>query len=101
MLADRAGVTPEVRVVDLRAADRPAGADPNGSRDWHHRWVVRMHKVRQWYPSEQQHKILYRSQRRRSSTSWWKRASATVTISPASSSWASWSSAPSGGRGSP
>jgi hypothetical protein len=27
---------------------------------WHHRWVVRMHKVRQWYPSEQRHKVIYR-----------------------------------------
>jgi hypothetical protein len=23
------------------------------------RWVVRMHKVRQWYPSEQCHKVIY------------------------------------------
>ncbi|MGD9527427.1 MAG: hypothetical protein AB7V44_11625 [Pseudonocardia sp.] len=38
-------------------ADTPGTAS---ARDWQHRWVVRMHKVRQWYPSEQRHKILYR-----------------------------------------
>ena len=27
---------------------------------WNHRWVVRMHKVRQWYPSEQRHNMIYR-----------------------------------------
>jgi hypothetical protein len=32
----------------------------HAGRDWQHRWVVRMHKVRQWYPSLQQHKVLYR-----------------------------------------
>lgn len=50
---------PETRVVQLRRTDQPTGAGPAG-RDWQHRWVVRMHKVRQWYPSLQQHKILYR-----------------------------------------
>lgn len=58
--AERAGVAPEVRVVNVRTTDRPADSDPAGGRDWHHRWVVRMHKVRQWYPSEQRHKIIYR-----------------------------------------
>lgn len=61
MTAERAGVSPEVRVVQLR----PSGQEPEesttaGGRDWHHRWVVRMHKVRQWYPSEQRHKVIYR-----------------------------------------
>jgi hypothetical protein len=28
--------------------------------DWSHRWVVQMHKVRQWYPSQQQNKIILR-----------------------------------------
>lgn len=58
--AERAGVSPEVRVVDIRAAARPAGESPPTGRDWQHRWVVRMHKVRQWYPSEQRHRVLYR-----------------------------------------
>jgi hypothetical protein len=59
LLAERAGVSPDVRVTtirpDTRTTDRPATA-----RDWQHRWVVRMHKVRQWYPSEQRHRVLYR-----------------------------------------
>lgn len=59
VIAERTGLSPEVRVIRLRqraehASDQPAG------RDWQHRWVVRMHKVRQWYPSEQRHKIIYR-----------------------------------------
>lgn len=37
----------------------PAPAAGTGSRDWQHRSMVRMHKVRQWYPSEQCHKVLY------------------------------------------
>jgi hypothetical protein len=58
--AAHAGVNPDVRVVALRRAgpsDRPAQAGPH---QWHHHWVVRMHKVRQWYPSLQQHKVIYR-----------------------------------------
>ena len=35
-----------------------AQASPHQS---HHHWVVRMHKVRQWYPSLQQHKVIYRA----------------------------------------
>ncbi len=58
--ADRAGVSPEVRVVTIRTGRRTGGGGEPAARDWHHRWVVRMHKVRQWYPSEQRHKILYR-----------------------------------------
>lgn len=69
--AERAGVSPEVRVVQLRTANPSAPADADGDDDavepatdtgerWHHRWVVRMHKVRQWYPSEQRHKVIYR-----------------------------------------
>jgi hypothetical protein len=56
--ADRAGVSPEVRVVTIRPSRRSESTEP-ATRDWQHRWVVRMHKVRQWYPSEQRHKIVY------------------------------------------
>jgi hypothetical protein len=57
--AERTGTSPEVRVVQLRPSNQEPGDIPSG-RDWHHRWVVRMHKVRQWYPSEQRHKVIYR-----------------------------------------
>jgi hypothetical protein len=59
--AARAGVNPDVRVVALRRAG-PSGraAAQAGPHQWHHHWVVRMHKVRQWYPSLQQHKVIYR-----------------------------------------
>ncbi|MFJ3099469.1 hypothetical protein [Streptomyces hydrogenans] len=30
------------------------------SRAYHHRWTVRMHKVRQWYPSTQEHRLIWR-----------------------------------------
>ncbi|MGW0703342.1 hypothetical protein ACWD0A_29350 [Streptomyces sp. NPDC002867] len=29
-------------------------------RTYHHRWPVRMHKVRQWYPSAQEHRLIWR-----------------------------------------
>lgn len=59
--AERAGVSPEVRVVTIRPTARAAtGSTDASAPDWRHRWVVRMHKVRQWYPTEQRHKILYR-----------------------------------------
>lgn len=57
--ADRAGVSSDVRVVQLRPTAATEASD-DGSDRWHHRWVVRMHKVRQWYPSEQRHKVIYR-----------------------------------------
>jgi hypothetical protein len=58
--AERAGVAPDVRVVTIRPTARAADPDAPAARGWQHRWVVRMHKVRQWYPTEQRHKILYR-----------------------------------------
>lgn len=52
ILAERAGVSPDVRIVRLRRIEqtRDEGNADTG-REWHHRWAVRMHKVRQWYPS--------------------------------------------------
>lgn len=60
LTAERAGVSPEVRVVRLRQADGVPRQAPAGARDWNHRWVVKMHRVRQWYPSEGKHKVIYR-----------------------------------------
>jgi hypothetical protein len=52
---------PEVRVIRL-AAPSPRPSDPVGKtkRVYHHRWPVRMHKVRQWYPSHQEHRVIWR-----------------------------------------
>lgn len=61
--AARAGVSLEVRVVRLRtttAEDEDGSGAGDPGRQWRHRWVVRMHKVRQWHPSEQRHKVIYR-----------------------------------------
>lgn len=58
VVAQRAGISPDVRVVQLHQTTSRSGGEP--SRDWQHRWVVRMHKVRQWYPSLGQHKVIYR-----------------------------------------
>lgn len=51
----------QVRVVHLRAADsqRPESIEPQ-KRSYQHRFVVGMHKVRQWYPSEGRHKVIWR-----------------------------------------
>jgi hypothetical protein len=59
VVAERAGVPAEVRVVRLRRAESH-GDSGQGGREWHHRWVVRMHKVRQFYPSLGRHKVIYR-----------------------------------------
>lgn len=52
---------PDVRVIRL-AAPSPRPSDPVGEtkRVYHHRWPVRMHKVRQWYPSRQEHRVIWR-----------------------------------------
>ncbi|UUU36658.1 hypothetical protein JIX56_46440 [Streptomyces sp. CA-210063] len=52
---------PEVRVIRL-AAPSPRASDPVGEtkRVYHHRWPVRMHKVRQWYPSRKEHRVIWR-----------------------------------------
>ncbi|RPK23529.1 hypothetical protein EES37_37880 [Streptomyces sp. ADI91-18] len=53
---------PDVRVIRLAhqiPAQRSAG-DEGSSRAYHHRWTVRMHKVRQWYPSTQEHRLIWR-----------------------------------------
>jgi hypothetical protein len=59
--AARAGVSPDVRIVTLRrATSRAAAPSQAGHVEWQHHWVVRMHKVNQWYPSLGQHRILFR-----------------------------------------
>jgi hypothetical protein len=60
VIAERAGVPAQVRVATLRPTRRADAPEPAGTRNWQHQWVVRMHKVRQWYPSENRHKIIYR-----------------------------------------
>jgi hypothetical protein len=47
-------------VTQLRSFTELATVPQDGHRGYHHRWVVRMHKVRQWYPSEGMHKIIWR-----------------------------------------
>ncbi|MGH3158680.1 MAG: hypothetical protein ACRDNF_19175, partial [Streptosporangiaceae bacterium] len=59
VVAERAGVSPEVRIVQLRRTEQP-GDPSQATHNWQHRWVVRMHKVHQWYPTLQQHKVIYR-----------------------------------------
>jgi hypothetical protein len=46
----------ELRGTDLQP--RP-NVPQDGHRRYHHRWVVPMHKVRQWYPSQGVHKIIW------------------------------------------
>ncbi|MEV0066118.1 hypothetical protein [Amycolatopsis sp. NPDC050768] len=62
LAATKHGVSPDVRVVQLRTvkSSQEANSTDAGDGRWQHRWVVRMHKVRQWYPSEHRHKIIYR-----------------------------------------
>ncbi|MFE3106831.1 hypothetical protein [Kitasatospora indigofera] len=56
----RLAQTPQVRVVQL-TAPRGGGAENEGTtRLYQHRFPVRMHKVRQWYPSQGIHRIIWR-----------------------------------------
>ncbi len=57
---DHTRVPAEVRVATIRPTTRLAAGDEPAAPNWQHRWIVRMHKVRQWYPSEQRHKVIYR-----------------------------------------
>lgn len=51
---------PDVRVTYLRrASGEPPSGEP-GAVDWSSRWIVSAHKVRQWYPKEKKHKIIFR-----------------------------------------
>jgi hypothetical protein len=59
VIAHRTGLSPEVRLIRLRRRAEHAPGEPT-ARNWQHRWVVGMHKVRQWYPSEHRHKVIYR-----------------------------------------
>ncbi|MFI6685737.1 hypothetical protein [Streptomyces sp. NPDC050485] len=55
---------PEVRVIRLaRQVPAPRTGEQTEAaraRVYHHRWPVRMHKVRQWYPSAQEHRVIWR-----------------------------------------
>jgi hypothetical protein len=62
---ERAGVKPQkweqVRVVQLRRFHEVASVDGlHRQVNWQHSWVVRMHKVRQWYPSLGRHQVIFR-----------------------------------------
>jgi hypothetical protein len=59
LAAERQGLPVDVRVVQLRNREHARQA-AGRTVDWRHRWVVSLHKVRQWYPSEQRHKIILR-----------------------------------------
>ena len=52
----------QVRVVQLRRFHNTADNinTPHRQINWRHSWVVRMHKVRQWYPSLGRHQIIFR-----------------------------------------
>lgn len=50
-----------VRVVTLRRAmnDSDGEQDAEWGREWTHRWIVRGHWRRQWYPSEEVHRMVW------------------------------------------
>ncbi|MEV7882555.1 MULTISPECIES: hypothetical protein [Streptomyces microflavus subgroup] len=53
----------DVRVVRLThqiPAQRTDPESPSRDRVYNRRWPVRMHKVRQWYPSLQEHRVIWR-----------------------------------------
>ncbi|MFE2046417.1 hypothetical protein ACFXAZ_36995 [Streptomyces sp. NPDC059477] len=52
---------PDIRVIRLahQVPEQRTG-NSDASRIYHHRWTVRMHKVRQWYPSAQEHRVIWR-----------------------------------------
>ena len=57
------GQLDRVRVIRLRAPHaQPAAEDQacEAGRRYHHRFPLRMHKVRQYYPSTGEHKVIWR-----------------------------------------
>ena len=63
--ASQGGLEPRapanVRVVALRrAATLADGSGQPSPVGWQREWVVRMHKVNQWYPSLGQHRVRFR-----------------------------------------
>jgi hypothetical protein len=58
----RAPHDPDIWVIRLAAPSPRATNEPaeKKARVYHHRWPVRMHKVRQWYPSRQEHRVIWR-----------------------------------------
>lgn len=50
---------PEVRVITLRRASPESEKDNDREWDYHHRWIVRGHWRRQWYPSQQAHRPVW------------------------------------------
>lgn len=54
----KGGPTRDVRVVTLRKR-RARSKGESEAVEWSHRWVVQMHKRRQWYPSKQHHKVIF------------------------------------------
>jgi hypothetical protein len=59
VLAERTGTEPDVRIIRMRSPAGEPSAALRGAQ-WQHRWVVQMHKVRQWYPTQHRHKIILR-----------------------------------------
>lgn len=57
-VARKGGPTRDVRVVTLRKR-RARTQGESEAVEWSHRWVVQMHKRRQWYPSIQGHKVIF------------------------------------------
>lgn len=57
-VARRGGPTRDVRVVTLRKR-RARSNGESRAVEWSHRWVVQMHKRRQWYPSKQEHRVIF------------------------------------------
>jgi len=49
----------DIQILRLRRMV-DGGEDAVKSVNWSHRWVVQMHKVRQWYPSLGRHKTIWR-----------------------------------------
>jgi hypothetical protein len=52
---------PEVRIVQLRRAkvEGRDGTDGDGSREYHHQWLVNGHWRQQWYPSRNTHRPVW------------------------------------------
>jgi hypothetical protein len=56
---DKPAQEPDIQIVRLRRIPN-TGDSTAGPGRFSHRWVVQMHKVRQWYPSLGRHKTIWR-----------------------------------------
>jgi hypothetical protein len=56
---DKLSMPTAVMTIALRATEHTNAETGQGMVEWSHRWIVRGHWRQQWYPSQQEHRVLW------------------------------------------